>query len=413
LIGLRIEAARGTVRARRWLILSVILSLGTLGFVKYYDFFASNIKVLTHLPLPILSIALPLGISFYTFQILSYTVDVYWGTVKAERNLLDFTAYAILFPQLVAGPIVRYSDISHQLHQRTHSLSKIYLGSRRFIVGLGKKVLLANSFGMLCSKFDTSGDRSVLFYWVYAVAYTLQIYYDFSGYSDMAIGLGRMFGFEFMENFNYPYISKSITEFWRRWHISLSTFFRDYVYIPMGGNRVSKPRQLMNILVVWMLTGLWHGAAWNFVLWGLFFASLLILEKFVFSNWIMISKRSVLSSVLSHSYVLLAVIISFVLFRAESLGQAFLDLQGMFGLTEVPMVSQESWYYLRSYGVLLLMGAIGSTPIVKNGLLKLISTRFGETIAIILEPAILVMLLLVVTGYLVDGSFNPFLYFRF
>ena len=238
LIGLRIEADRGKLRAKQWLLVSIIISLGVLGFFKYYDFFARNLQELTHLPLPILSIALPMGISFYTFHIMSYTIDVYRGTVKAEKSLLDFMAYATLFPQLVAGPIVRYADISRQLHERTHSLSQAYLGSRRFLVGLGKKVLFANSFGMLCSQFDVSKDRSVLFYWLYAVAYTLQIYYDFSGYSDMAIGLGKIFGFEFIPNFNYPYISKSITEFWRRWHISLSTWFRDYVYIPLGGNRV-------------------------------------------------------------------------------------------------------------------------------------------------------------------------------
>lgn len=408
MIGLRIEAERGTIRAKQWLMLSVISSLSILGFFKYYDFFAINVRELTHLPLPILSIALPMGISFYTFHIMSYTIDVYRGMVKAERKLFDFMAYATLFPQLVAGPIVRYADISQQLHERTHSLSGAYLGSRSFLVGLGKKVLFANSFGMLCSQFDALKDRSILFYWLYAVAYTLQIYYDFSGYSDMAIGLGKIFGFEFIPNFNYPYSSKSITEFWRRWHISLSTWFRDYVYIPLGGNRGSPQRQILNILIVWMLTGLWHGAAWNFVLWGLFFALLLILEKFILFKWKWYGK-----GVIARCYIMLLVTISFVLFRAESLGQAVFDIKALFGLAGMPFISKEACYYLRSYGSLLLMGAIGATPLVKDSLNKIIGTRVGERAAVILEPALLAVLFLVVTGYLVDGSFNPFLYFRF
>ncbi len=408
MIGLRIEAGRGTPRAKQWLILSVIVSLGVLGFFKYYNFFTMNVQELTHLPLPLLSIALPLGISFYTFQIMSYTIDVYRGMVKAERNLINFMAYATMFPQLVAGPIVIYADIAQQLQKRTHSLSGAYLGSRRFLIGLGKKVLFANSFGMLCSQFDASKDRSVLFYWLYAVAYTLQIYYDFSGYSDMAIGLGKIFGFDFTRNFNYPYISKSITEFWRRWHISLSTWFRDYVYIPLGGNRVSRPRQILNLLIVWMLTGLWHGAGWNFVLWGLFFALLLILEKFVLFKWKWYGKGFI-----AHCYIMPFIIISFVLFRAESLKQAVLDIKALLGMGGVPAFSVEAGYYLRSYGILVLMGVIGATPVIKNWLNKIIGTKVGERVAIILEPTLLAALLLIVTGYLVDGSFNPFLYFRF
>jgi alginate O-acetyltransferase complex protein AlgI len=408
MIGLRIEAVRGTPREKQWLVLSIIISLSILGFFKYYNFFIINVQELTHLPLPLLSIALPLGISFYTFQIMSYTIDVYRGMVKAERNLLDFTAYAILFPQLVAGPIIIYADISQQLHKRTHNMSGAYLGSRRFLVGLGKKVLFANSFGMLCSQFDASKDRSVLFYWLYAIAYTLQIYYDFSGYSDMAIGLGKIFGFDFTENFNYPYISKSITEFWRRWHISLSTWFRDYVYIPLGGNRVSRPRQILNLLIVWMLTGLWHGAGWNFVFWGLFFALLLILEKFVLFQWKWYGKGFI-----AHCYIMPLIIMSFVLFRAESLKQAVFDMKALLGMAGVPVFSVEAWYYLRSYGILMLMGAIGATPVIKNCLYKIIETKVGERVAVILEPALLAALLLIVTGYLVDGSFNPFLYFRF
>ena len=264
------RADRG--RAKLFLTLSLVFSLGLLGYCKYADFFLSGFNALTGLHIPLLRVALPIGISFYTFQILSYVVDVYRGDVKAQRNFIDLAAYIAMFPQLIAGPIVRYSDIASQLEHRTHSLADVAAGARRFVLGLGKKVLLANVFYELITTFKASGDRSVLFYWLYAAACVLNIYFDFSGYSDMAIGLGRIFGFHYLENFDYPYISASITEFWRRWHMSLGSWFRDYVYIPLGGNRVSKTKWLRNILVVWLLTGLWHGAAWNFVLWGLFFA---------------------------------------------------------------------------------------------------------------------------------------------
>ena len=266
-------------RAKLFLTLSLVFSLGLLGYCKYADFFLSGFNALTGLHIPLLRVALPIGISFYTFQILSYVVDVYRGDVKAQRNFIDLAAYIAMFPQLIAGPIVRYSDIASQLEHRTHSLADIAAGARRFVLGLGKKVLLANVFYELITTFKASDDRSVLFYWLYAAACVLNIYFDFSGYSDMAIGLGRIFGFRYLENFDYPYISASITEFWRRWHMSLGSWFRDYVYIPLGGNRVSKTKWLRNILVVWLLTGLWHGAAWNFVLWGLFFAVFLTAES--------------------------------------------------------------------------------------------------------------------------------------
>ena len=266
-------------RAKLFLTLSLVFSLGLLGYCKYADFFLSGFNALTGLHIPLLRVALPIGISFYTFQILSYVVDVYRGDVKAQRNFIDLAAYVAMFPQLIAGPIVRYSDIASQLEHRTHSLADVAAGARRFVLGLGKKVLLANVFFELITAFKASSDRSVLFYWLYAAACVLNIYFDFSGYSDMAIGLGRIFGFRYLENFDYPYISASITEFWRRWHMSLGSWFRDYVYIPLGGNRVSKTKCLRNILVVWLLTGLWHGAAWNFVLWGLFFAVFLTAEK--------------------------------------------------------------------------------------------------------------------------------------
>ena len=270
------RADRG--RAKLFLTLSLVFSLGLLGYCKYADFFLSGFNALTGLHIPLLRVALPIGISFYTFQILSYVVDVYRGDVKAQRNFIDLAAYVAMFPQLIAGPIVRYSDIASQLEHRTHSLADVAAGARRFVLGLGKKVLLANVFYELITTFKASDDRSVLFYWLYAAACVLNIYFDFSGYSDMAIGLGRIFGFRYLENFDYPYISASITEFWRRWHMSLGSWFRDYVYIPLGGNRVSKTKWLRNILIVWLLTGLWHGAKWNYIAWGLYHGVLICMS---------------------------------------------------------------------------------------------------------------------------------------
>lgn len=279
IFGRLIERFRDTRRAKLFLVLSVLLSLGTLAYFKYADFMIANLNALTGLSAPLLRLALPVGISFYTFQILSYTVDVYRGTVPAQRNFIDLAAYIAMFPQLIAGPIVRYSDIAVQLKTREHSVSEAASGARRFILGLAKKILLANLLGELVSSFRASADLSVLYYWLGAIAFTLQIYYDFSGYSDMAIGLGRIFGFRFSENFQYPYLSGSITEFWRRWHISLGSWFRDYLYIPLGGNRKGSARQLLNILLVWLATGLWHGAAWNFVVWGLLNAFFILLAE--------------------------------------------------------------------------------------------------------------------------------------
>ena len=322
--------------------------------------------------------------------------------MPAQKNPISFGAYVALFPQLIAGPIVRYVDVARDLDSRQHSWENFFLGLRRFLVGLGKKVILADNFALLMKLFRESGEKSVLFYWMYAIAFTLNIYFDFSGYSDMAIGLGRVFGFQFIENFNYPYLSKSITEFWRRWHMSLGSWFRDYVYIPLGGNRVSRGRWVCNILAVWMLTGLWHGAAWNFVLWGLLFAAMLLLEKWV-------SALQKLPDVLRHGYVLLVVVLSFVLFNAESLSQAAGDIGAMFGLRGLPLASAPALYYLRSYGPLFLMGFVGATPIVRNAARKVGSTRMGDSLSLVL----MIALLLVCTAYLVDGSFSPFLYFRF
>ena len=398
--GLGIERSRK--RKKLWLLASIVISVGLLGVFKYADFFIGSLNTVTGLKIPLLHLALPVGISFYTFQCLSYTIDVYRGSVPAQKNLINFGAYVALFPQLIAGPIVRYADIARELEHREHSWDNAAAGLRRFLVGLGKKVILADNFALLIRLFRQSGEKSVLFYWMYAVAFTLNIYFDFSGYSDMAIGLGRVLGFHFVENFNYPYLSRSVTEFWRRWHISLGSWFRDYVYIPMGGSRVSRWRWVLNILTVWMLTGLWHGAAWNFVLWGLLFAALLLAEK-----WIPALQR--LPGVLRHGYVLLAVILSFVLFNADSLAQAGQDFAGLFGFGSLSLTSAEALYYLKSYAVLFVLGILGSTPVVKNAARRIDGTKAG----VVLEAAAMLALLIVCTAYLVDGSFSPFLYFRF
>ena len=408
IFGLLIERYQSVPKlARLFLALSVSSSLLMLGYFKYADFFIRNVNAVTGCSISLLNITLPIGISFYTFQILSYTVDVYRQDVKAQRNLIDLATYVALFPQLIAGPIVRYSDIAEQLKGRIHTMGKTAQGIRRFILGLGKKILIANLLGELCSIFRASDDKSVLFFWLYAVAYTLHVYFDFSGYSDMAIGLGKLFGFDFLENFNYPFISKSITEFWRRWHMSLGTWFRDYVYIPLGGSRVSLPRHLFNIFLVWMLTGFWHGAAWNFVIWGLYFALLLILEKI----WLLeILKKS---HVLNRIYVLTAAVISFVIFDATDMSQAFSYLKAMFGTGGYPLTSAASSYYFRSYFVVLMIALLGATPIPKSFCRRIQQWKTGTAVMLFAEPLALSALLLICTAFLVDGSFNPFLYFRF
>ena len=404
--GLLQERYRGQKGAKLVCGLSVAVSLSFLLYFKYADFFLENFNAATGLGVPLLRIALPIGISFYTFQIISYTVDVYRGE-PAQKNLIHLAAYVAMFPQLIAGPIVRYSDIAQQLEHRSHSTALAAEGVRRFLIGLGKKILIANQLGELCSVFRASDEKSVLFYWLYAVAFALHIYFDFSGYSDMAIGLGKVFGFHFLENFNYPYISDSITEFWRRWHMSLGTWFRDYVYIPLGGNRVGRARQLLNILVVWMLTGFWHGAAWNFVVWGLMFAVLLIMEKL----WLL--KPLSKCRPLAHLYVVFFVVISFVIFNAENMGQALSDIGGLFGAGGIPLVSAEAVYCLRSFALVLILAVLGATPLLRNGLVRLSQYPTAGKVLNALEPFTLFVLLLVMTGYLVDGSFNPFLYFRF
>ena len=402
--------ARSIGRGRRkklFLTLSLVLSFALLGYCKYADFLIENFNAVTGLSLPLLKIALPIGISFYTFQIASYEIDVYRGDVAAQHNFIDFAAYVAMFPQLIAGPIVRYRDIAPQLKERTHSLEAAASGASRFAVGLGKKVLLANILAQLVSAYKASAEQTALYAWLYTIAFTLQIYFDFSGYSDMAIGLGRIFGFSFPENFRYPYIAKSITEFWRRWHMSLGTWFRDYLYIPLGGSRCSRIRHIFNILVVWMATGFWHGAAWNFVFWGLFYAVLLMAEKFFLLPALKKGR------VLPHVYVLLAVTLGFVLFDAASLKDALHQLGTLFGAGTASGLGTEALYMLRSYGVVLALAALGATPLPAMLWKKVQEAKSLAPVLTVAEPLCTFALLALCTAFLVDGSFNPFLYFRF
>ena len=375
---------------------SIILSLLPLLYFKYSDFLITNVNTITGLSIPKTGAVLPIGISFYTFQVVGYLADVYRNDCKAAKNPLDLALYISLFPQLIAGPIVRYTDVNDALASRKHSIDLTYNGIMRFSVGLFKKVLIANVLGELCNSLGVS----VLGGWVYALASSLQIYYDFSGYSDMAIGLGMVFGFSFPENFNYPYISSSVAEFWRRWHISLGSWFRDYVYIPLGGNRVSFVKWIRNILVVWMLTGLWHGAEWTFVLWGLYFAVFLVLEK-LFAGFF-----AKLPQAVKHIYVILAVMLSFVLFDSASVSDFAARIGTMFDFSKLWDTS--SLYYVKSYAVTLIVAIIGSTPLIKNAL-----SRTNEKVKAVLSPIVCASVLIVSTAYIIGGSYNPFLYFRF
>jgi len=405
LLGLLIDRTRETKWAKFWLIVSLVIGLGSLGLFKYSDFFLETVGAISGQPVRLLGIALPIGISFYTFQILSYTIDLYRGEAKVQRNVLKLATYVTLFPQLIAGPIVRYTTVAEELDERCHSWTEFSAGARRFTVGMGKKVLIANLMGQLAQIYKDGTENTVLFAWIYAIAYSLQLYFDFSGYSDMAIGLGRMFGFRFLENFDYPYISESITEFWRRWHMSLGSWFRDYVYIPLGGNRMSFGRNVFNLFVVWFLTGFWHGAGWNFIVWGLYFAVLLMIEK-------PLRKRVEIHKAVGHMYTVFAVIICFILFDAESLGQALVRIGALFGAGTEAASGPQSVYYLRSYAVPLLVGIAGATPWPKRAMEHLCKL-IGETGTTLLQSIGTAALLVLVTAYLIDGSFNPFIYFRF
>lgn len=392
------------------MVISVSLCLLFLFFFKYTNFFINNINNIAKTQLPLIKVVLPIGISFYTFQIISYIVDVYFERVPKQKNILHLATYITMFPQLIAGPIVRYSDINEQLGNRSFRACDLADGIRRFVIGLSKKVLLANQLGELCQVFETSGQQSVAFYWLYALATTLHIYFDFSGYSDMAIGLGKLLGFHFPENFDYPYMSKSITEFWRRWHMSLGSWFRDYVYIPLGGNRKGIKRQIINIFIVWMLTGFWHGAEWNFVIWGLYFAVLLFIEKL----WLL--KKLEHQKIIGHIYVLFFVIISFVIFNAGSANDIPVYLKNMFfmgALKNTGLLGAEYLYYLKSYSLILLLAVIGATNWPKQLYARMKTDVRVEKVMVVLEPIGILCLLLLSTAYLIDGSFNPFLYFRF
>ena len=394
-------------RSKLFLTASVLFSLLLLGYCKYADFFIRSFNAVTGLSVPLLRVALPIGISFYTFQILSYVVDVHRGTVAAQRNLIDLGTYIAMFPQLIAGPIVRYADIEPQLKERRSTPAMVAAGAQRFVLGLGKKVLIANVLYQLITVYKATTQPSVLYSWMYAAAYMLHIYFDFSGYSDMAIGLGRIFGFHFIENFNYPYISASVTEFWRRWHMSLGSWFRDYVYIPLGGNRVSKAKWFRNIFIVWLLTGLWHGAAWTFILWGLFFAVFLTAEKLWYGEALAQTRF------LKHLYVLLLIAVSFVIFDAASVSDAFRTIGSLFGLGGLPRSDVLARYYFDSYSGVFLVAIVGATPLPAKIVRQFSEDGPGKKIMSVVEPVVLLGLLAVVTAYLVDGSFNPFLYFRF
>lgn len=400
------------------LILTIIYNIGQLIYFKYMNFFIENINTVFSSSISSIQVIMPIGISFFTFQALSYVIDVYRADVKVENSFLNFATYVTLFPQLVAGPIVRYKDVAEELGNRETNFDNFAEGIKRFSIGLAKKVLIANILGELVKALANITIQSVASHWVQAIGFTLQIYFDFSAYSDMAIGLGLMFGFHFLENFNYPLIAKSITDFWRRWHISLSSFFKDYVYIPLGGNRVGKIKLIRNILIVWFLTGFWHGAEWNFIIWGLYFAIILILEKFVFSKFLEKTK------VFKYFYTIILVIISFVIFNSNSISSFMTSLKGMFGLDNLQIVNKETIYYLRSYAIILIVAIISATPMLKTIINKIKNKNVkSNTESIknnsivkmlnIVEPIFYVSIILVVTAYLIDSSFNPFLYFRF
>ena len=399
IFGLLIEKKK----SKFYLSLSIIINLSLLVFFKYTNFFTNNLNNIFGLNIPFLNVIMPIGISFFTFQTLSYVIDVYKGAVEADHNFLSFSTYVCLFPQLVAGPIVRYKDVHHELKKRKLSFKLFSEGVKRFTIGLGKKVLIANVVGEMIEVLLGLNNMSVLAYIIVSIGFTIQIYFDFSGYSDMAIGLGKMFGFNFLENFNYPLISSSITEFWRRWHISLSSFFKDYVYIPLGGNRVGKIKYYRNILIVWLLTGFWHGASWNFIIWGLFFAFFLILEK-IFLKKILDNHK-----IIGHIYTLFLVIISFVIFNFDDLGKLVIFFKNLFGFGNIPFTNFETIYYLKSYLVVLIISFASATPI-----LKLIKSKVKDNIVFdILEILFCIFILILCTSFLIDASFNPFLYFRF
>ncbi len=389
-----------------FLMINVVVNLGILFFFKYADFIITNINNLTGLSIPLLNIPLPIGVSFNTFQSLSYVIDVYRGTVKCEKSFYNYLTYTTLFPQIIAGPIVRYETVDEELETKNISLDNFSKGMKRFIIGLGKKVLIANSVGALWNTIETGNysELSMLFAWIGIISFALQIYFDFSGYSDMAIGLAQIFGMKFDENFNYPYISKSITEFWRRWHITLGSWFRDYVYIPLGGNRRGFAIQIRNILIVWFLTGAWHGASWNFILWGLYFGTILILEKLF-----LLKLLEKLPKIIRHIYSIVIILIGWAIFAFEDLARVGEYIKAMF--TNSNLWDSEALYYLQNYGLLILIGALCSVPLWKK-LKEKIDSKNSKALEFITTLGYVAIFILS-TASLVTSSFNPFLYFRF
>ena len=397
---------RGNERGARLAVASsVVFNLALLFFFKYWDFIAGSLAAVGLSFMPKLGLRLPIGISFYTFQTMSYTIDVYRGDAKVQKNIVNFGTFVTLFPQLIAGPIIKYKDLGEQIDQRSHSPEQFASGVQVFVVGLAKKVLLANNLGMLWDTYKAlpASQLTTAGAWLGIIAFSLQLYFDFSGYSDMAVGLGRMLGFEFMRNFNYPYISRSVTEFWRRWHISLGTWFREYMYIPLGGNRVSRPRLFFNLLVVWAATGIWHGASWNFLLWGLYFAALLILEKAV-----LLRVLEKLPRALQHLYAIFLAVVSWAIFAVEDLGHLGVYLKAMFGFAQGGLADGAFRYHLVSYLPVLMIAAVASTPLGVK-----LWKRLPERPMKLVLPVLLLAGLTLSTAYLVDATYNPFLYFRF
>lgn len=407
LFGLLIERCN-QLRLRKIVMgIAIAVNITLIGLFKYADFTISNINWLFSLEIPLLKLALPIGISFYTFQAISYLVDVYRREVKAQKNIIHLALYISLFPQLIAGPIVRYKTVNEELSERRHSFADFSYGVRRFIFGLTKKLLIADQIANLWTLATQTNQPSVLYYWLGAIAFSLQIYFDFSAYSDMAIGMGRMFGFHFLENFDHPFCSKSITEFWRRWHISLGSWFRDYLYIPLGGNQKGKLRWIFNLFVVWGFTGFWHGADWNFILWGLLFGIVLMIEKLF-----LLKILEKIPSFFAHIYTMLIVVFSFVLFNS-SIADAATFTKSMVGMTNIPFVSAESLYYLRSYLGILIISIVFSTDVPSIIFRKITANPIYNKVADYIEPVLLIIMFLLSVGYLVDSSFQPFLYFRF
>lgn len=404
--GKYLEKSSGSLK-KKLLVINLVINFGILFYFKYFHFFLDNINHLFNTNLAWTSIIMPIGISFFTFQATSYVIDIYKGKVKSANDVFTFTTYLSLFPQLIAGPIVRYETVEKELKNRKFDFDLFSDGIKRFIIGLSKKVLLANVLGELTKNLIALTTQSVLSYWLQAIANMLQIYFDFSGYSDMAIGLGLMFGFHFLENFNYPFVARSITDFWRRWHMSLSSWFRDYIYIPLGGSKVSTYKRYRNILIVWMITGLWHGASWNFIFWGLYFAVFLILEK-AFLLKILYKHK-----LLGHIYTLFLVLISFIIFNVTDVSNIILFLRNMFGLGNLNFSNIETVYYLKNYLGVIIISVIAAIPCLRVLKAKISTNYLFKRIISIIEPIFYILLLIIITAYIVDESFNPFLYFRF